>query len=334
MSIALTCDCGARFDLDEDLAGQKVPCPECLQPLEVPAAATTAAAASTPTSGVRRTSLLSLASVVLALLGAFTIVGTVAAVVLGLAALVQIKRHPRLGGTFLAVAGIVSGLVFTALTVVLLSRSDLVGVDGWIRQRTLAGALAVDTTGALEVLSRDGNVVLRRPSEKWGRLLNDRGDDPAVGDLQQKRELLLVNVWRHAFIDVGRAGQQATLTDVGRELAKELQQQRTGLLGEDEDGPTTTPGPAATPVRDAEGNFGRDFEKDEPGHVEGWEAREWIYDVFRGGQKWRFLIRAYKKLPGDPRDPIYVIRAYAPMRRFEAIEEELRAALNTVSLPK
>ena len=33
MPLSLTCDCGARFELEEALAGQSVSCPECQQVL-------------------------------------------------------------------------------------------------------------------------------------------------------------------------------------------------------------------------------------------------------------------------------------------------------------
>jgi len=37
MPIALTCDCGARFQLDGALSGRTIFCPACLQPIEAPA---------------------------------------------------------------------------------------------------------------------------------------------------------------------------------------------------------------------------------------------------------------------------------------------------------
>jgi hypothetical protein len=320
MPITLTCDCGARFDLDEGMAGRKVDCPECLQPLEVPAA---------PAAGPPRTSVCALAALVLALVGAFTLIGSAAAVLLGVIALVQIQAHrDRLTGTVFASIAILAGAGFTALTVMLLVRPHLVPVDGWLRQRTLAGQ--VDATGALEVLSSDGNVVVRRPSEAWGRLRGDRGDDPAVGELQQKRDLLLTNLKRHAFIDVSRAGRQADWDLLSRQLEADLQPPREIVMGDEENEFTGAPLQAPRLVKGRQ-----DIEKSP---VAGYEAREWIYDVNRGGQTWRFLIRAYRTAmvdhAGIRTDPIYIIRGYAPKNRFAACESELRAAMDTIQLPK
>ncbi len=183
MPIALTCDCGVRFELDDNLAGTGVLCPECLQPLEAPRGALSA--------GQPRTSSLALASIVLALIGAFTVAGTILAMFLGCTALLRIRAsRGRLVGGGLAVAGIVAGFGFTGLTLLLLCW-PAGPIDQWIRQRTMA--IQVDTSGALEVLSRDNNVVLRRPSSEWGRVPGERSDDPAVGELQKNRELLLAN---------------------------------------------------------------------------------------------------------------------------------------------
>src|SRR4051812_13283476 len=37
MALSLTCACGARFEVEDTLAGQEVSCPECQQPLKAPA---------------------------------------------------------------------------------------------------------------------------------------------------------------------------------------------------------------------------------------------------------------------------------------------------------
>ena len=81
MPLSLICDCGARFEVEDALAGQTVSCPECQQPLKAPAA-------QRPTL---RTSAFALASFLLAVVGAFTVVGTIAAVILGDR---RRRRHP------------------------------------------------------------------------------------------------------------------------------------------------------------------------------------------------------------------------------------------------
>src|SRR5262245_57704151 len=107
MALSLSCACGARFEVEETLAGQAVTCPDCREPVQAPQAG----------GGAARTSGFAVASTVLALVGAFTLIGTVAAVVLGLVALVSVARNPgRVAGAGYAVFGIVAGVVFTALT--------------------------------------------------------------------------------------------------------------------------------------------------------------------------------------------------------------------------
>src|SRR2546423_14593459 len=102
MTLSLTCACGARLEIDDKFAGQPINCPDCQRALQAPAAQAA--------GGGRRTSGLALASILLALIGAFTIVGTLAAAVLGVVALLRIarKRHPpaRRGHAF---AGILLG---------------------------------------------------------------------------------------------------------------------------------------------------------------------------------------------------------------------------------
>ena len=122
----LTCACGARFEVDDSLAGQEVLCPECQQPVR-------ATDAGRPP---RVTSAWALASVLLALLGAFTVVGTIIAVVLGLIALVSIRRQrDRVTGSGFAVFGVCLGLLFTVLTIVAMNAVDLFGLESWLRDR-------------------------------------------------------------------------------------------------------------------------------------------------------------------------------------------------------
>ncbi len=187
----LTCACGTRFEVDDTLAGQEVLCPECQQPLRAPARQ----------RPPQVTSGWALASVVLALVGAFTVLGTVVAVLLGLIALAQIARHrERLTGAGFAVLGIGLGVLFTGLTLFALSSSDLFGLEGLVRERTLAQQ--VDTSGPMEIVRGAKGFAITRPSEKWGQVSGNQSDDPAVSPLQRDRDLLLLQAARYAFLDV------------------------------------------------------------------------------------------------------------------------------------
>src|SRR2546430_889492 len=123
MAPSLSCSCGAGFEVEDTFAGQTIPCPDCAAALEVPPLRPPPPAPPPPPpaggGGWRRpprpppqlrTSGFALASVVLALVGAFTVVGTALAAVLGVVALISIaRRRDRLSGAGYAVLGIVLG---------------------------------------------------------------------------------------------------------------------------------------------------------------------------------------------------------------------------------
>src|SRR5689334_20533062 len=116
MALTLSCPCGATFEVAESFAGQTVHCPECQAALRAPA----------PSRGPLRTSGWAIASLVLALIGAFTVLGTVVAVLCGLVALVSVGRSGgRLAGAGLAVFGIILGTLFTGLTLFAYSTGEL-----------------------------------------------------------------------------------------------------------------------------------------------------------------------------------------------------------------
>lgn len=298
----LTCACGTRFEVDESLAGQEVLCPECQQPLQAPAAARPPLV----TSG------WALASVLLALLGAFTIVGTLAAVIFGIVALVTIARHrDRLTGAGFAVFGICIGVLFTVLTVVAMNAADVFGLETWIRERTMTRQ--VDTTGPLEVVQGIKGFAITRPSEKWGQIQDNESDDPAVGLFQNNLDLLLMQLPRHAFIDVRALSSPPlqTLDQSEAEVLSEFETQRHNPFEDDDD---FRP---ATRVHRLGG--GRLAAKD------GMEGREMTLELRCGGKPWLVLIRLHRRDNGR----IYVVRAYAPKRRFDAIRGELVSALNS-----
>ncbi len=313
MALSLTCDCGARFEVEDTLAGQEVSCPECQQPLKAPALQ------ALPV----RTSALAIASAVLALAGAFTVVGTLAAVGLGVAALVSIARHrDRLAGAGLAIFGIVAGCALTPLMLLALTTSELFGVGGWFREKVLADQ--IDTSGPLEVVEKD--FAITRPSEKWGQATANALDDPILAGLQKDRDLLLVQPARNAFVDVRvvRNSKGVTIEGCRLEVLKELESVRDNPFqdgADDEDFPQPRrPGRPSTvkPLGP---------EPELPA-LDGAQGREMTVDVHRAGQAWRFLVHYYKK----PGKPLYIVRAYTQKRNFRRVEGELRQALDSFRL--
>src|SRR6266702_4949778 len=109
MALSIQCTCGIPFEVEDTLAGQVVTCPECQATTEAPSLV------HTPV----RTNGLALASVILALVGAFTVIFPLLAVLLGALALNSIRRNrDESAGTGYAIFGIVAGLIFTGLSLV------------------------------------------------------------------------------------------------------------------------------------------------------------------------------------------------------------------------
>jgi hypothetical protein len=290
--------------VDPSLGGQEVLCPECRQTIKVP----------DQERVPPRTSTWAMASTVLVLVGAFTLVGTAASVVAGLVALVRIRRaEGRLTGIGFAAFGIAGGVVLSVLSVFALSRAELFGLDGWVRER----ATMVDTSGPLEVVNNADGFSITRPSEKWGQLPGARSDDPAVWFLQKDLDLLLMNPRRHAYIDVRRDTRNNNVPpdQYGPQvLFGELQSvpDRTNDDGPPQFGPSV--------VRDVRQRDARPL-----GDHRGVEIE---LTVTRAGRPWMFLVRIYQK-GGAPGAPVYVVRAYTPNRHFRRNEADLRAGLDS-----
>jgi hypothetical protein len=307
MAIALTCACGARFELEDTLAGQEVTCPECQQPLQAP--------------GLQRppvrTSLYALASAVLALIGAFTVVGTLAAVLLGVLALLDIARHrERVAGVGLAAFGIGAGAVFTALSVLAFSTGELFGLGGRFREMQLADQL--DRSGPLEVVRADKGFALTRPTERWGVALGNQIDEPALAVLQKNRDLVLVQPALFACVDVAAEsrGNFFNLEAVQNELLNELRSNppnKQMFGGDDEEDKV---------FRITQVTAHDDHKLDALGGAEG---RGMTVDLRCGGQAWRLVYRFYRTRAGK----VFVVRGYAQKRRFGNAEAEITRALDS-----
>jgi hypothetical protein len=300
MPLPITCDCGARFDADEALAGKETTCPECHEPVSV-----AAADASPPL-----TSLLALSSAVLTLVGAFTVVGTAVAALLGLAGLVQIARsRGRLAGTGLATFGVVAGAALTVLTLFALSSGELLGLGS----PTHLGLLAheVNTTGPLEVVVAEKGFAVTRPSVSWGRAIGDDVEDVVVSELLDEPDLLLVQPARYLFVEVRVAANGTTLDRCADEVLNNLRAGR-------HDVPLFVRREVRPTVRET---------RQLP--AEGWaERRELVVDVQCGSQPWTILVRLQKSADGE----VYITRAYTQRRRFAHAQLELQQALDSFRL--
>jgi hypothetical protein len=300
MPLALTCPCGTRFTAEDALAGREVLCPDCQQPVRAPAAP----------AAPRRTSLLALASAVLALVGAFTLVGTAAAVLLGLLALVGIARNrERVAGAGLAAFGVVAGGLLTAATLFALTSADLFGMAGWLPNM---GGEGVDTGGPLEVVLAEKGFAITRPTARWGRFAQGLRTNDVVGELQTDADLILVQAARHLYVDVtnedGANGQGLD----------HWQAEALAALNGGAGGPGRVAGLGLGPRATLRHTTPLPTER-------GVERRELELDVRCGVEHWTMLLRLHQTADGD----VFVTRAYARQNRFRQYEAELRKALDS-----
>jgi len=196
MPISVTCQCGARLEIDEKFLGKEILCPDCQRPLP-----TTAPATPPPLElpDNRRTSGLAVLSLTLAMVGAFTIVGTIAAIVVGFFALREIAaKAAKLDGVNFARAGIAVGAVFTLITLAALVSPTVFGLDAFLREFALAGRLQYPAGEVIRTDIINGEIEIHRPRpiEAWAQYLSGNTQTPNV----EPDLLILVNVREDAYL--------------------------------------------------------------------------------------------------------------------------------------
>jgi hypothetical protein len=306
MTISLTCKCGARLEIDESFAGRTISCPDCQRSLKAPK----------PDAPGVRTSGLALLSFILALVGAFTIVGTLAAVVVGLIALQQIKGRPdELTGRNFAVTGAVLGGLFTVLTGVALFSPEVFGLQNIPGQVQWAGKLDYD--GPEKIDNPGGRYTIKRPSRQWGV----RKRPKEVGDMPVHtwENLLLVNVPEDAHILVMQ------VTGVGNEKLGECrdkaledfrEKDKEGIFGR----------PHSEIIKSASIKPGKSSALEEKDDVEGLEL-EFTKTFAR--QERKFLMRVIREKGATV---ALVAIGGARSRSFPRVENDIREALNSFDL--
>jgi hypothetical protein len=300
MTISLTCACGARLEIDETFAGQTVHCPDCQRPLTTPR----------PERAGVVTSGFALASLILALVGAFTLLGTLLAVVFGVLALRDVARRPeQVTGKGYAVAGIALGVFLTALTGFALTSTELFGLSNLPARWHWAGKLDYD--GPEEIIRSREGFAITRPSLKWGVKKSDRNDDaPGVWE-----DLLLVNVEQDAHL-------LCYAETVGENMSLEQCRQKVYNNFRDNDRAEI---------------FGSKQHSSRQKHTEliatkelplngTAEVVEMLVEKSMAGQNRRFLIRVLKS-PGEA--TAFVLIGGARQSHFARVEPEIRKALDS-----
>lgn len=296
MALALVCACGARFDVEDRFAGQSVACPECQR------AVTAVAQLRQPL----RTSGFAIASVVLSLVLAFTLVGTILAVFLGAIGLVHIRRHrDRVAGTGYAVLGMSLGVLFTALFLFALF-SDLVGM--WVVREATLGS-QVDRGGPMEI--SQAGFSIRRPTPQWGV-----ANDEMRRDQSNDSELLLVNLSKDAYLDVSSDTLGGRTLEAYKDAVLDTYKEQRNPMGK----------------RDPLSFRGLTVKHTEPLPAEGGrEGIEVQLEVRIGAQPLTFLLHIVRA-PGS--DRVFLLRGWASKRRFPLVEKEIRETLTSFRILK
>jgi len=298
MTLSLKCTCGVRLDIPEDFAGKQLTCPDCQHPIAVPR--------SDP--ALIKTSGLALASLLLALVGAFTVIGTLLAVVFGVLALAHLRRHPEtITGKPYALAGIGLGIVFTMVTVTAYSFVEQLGLRNLMGQAQWAGKLDYDIPKT--IIRNNEFFSIERPSDRWGlkKPTSKNGPGNAEEDPSGIDEMLLVNVEEDAHIFVLTERMQGDLDSYLTNAKEKLEKEDIGkIFGSKASG--------RVEVRSTK----------RPPAVGGLNFVEMVADKKVGGQERTFIVRVAQKQNDNF---VYQIFACARKSNFERVEPQLRKAL-------
>jgi hypothetical protein len=312
MPISVTCQCGARLEIDEKFLGKEIPCPDCQRPLP-----TKAPAAPPPLElpDYRRTSGLAVLSLTLALVGAFTLVGTLAAIAVGILALKEIAgKANKPDGINFARAGIILGAVFTFVTLASMVSPTVFGLDVFLREMALASRLQYPASAVIKNdIINDGTIKIQRPApaELWG-VYTSSGQQTAnvESDL-----LILVNVREDAYISCQSSVKEALDDDPEalekQALARFHKSELVNLLGR-------TKGKLASE--------GKIVEK-KPLAADG--TQEIILDIRLGGIERRCLL-LYSTEKNQLSLNVFV--GCARRSRFERMQEDFRKAYTSLEV--
>lgn len=300
MSLSLSCPCGARFEVEETLAGQAVSCPECQQPV--------AAAAGHPRPV--RTSGFALASAVLALLLGFTGVGAALAALLGVVALLVIARGGgRVKGVGYAVFGLAWGAACTGLFVFALARGAIGDISEGIHEQLMSGQ--VDRSGPLEVRRPDKGFAITRPSAKWGV-----AKPKLVEELGAHKDLILCHPGKDTWLAVETVAGGGDVEI----LADNYVSQRF------QNDPFDFTQPAGRRALRPHFSNARALHKKVLEPKDGAQRAEVLADVKLDDVGLRYLVHIV--VPDHGRK-VYYVEGWASQKRFPAMEEEIRRALNS-----
>ncbi len=291
MPISLTCSCGARLEIDDKFAGQKIACPDCNRPI----------LAEPPPPAATRTSGLAILSLLFALVGAFTVVGTLAAIACGAVACRQLtRRREPVGGLRIAQAGIILGAVFTAISLYAYTSRSLLGLDSLYRQFVWAGKLKPQTgpTVTARGVADDSSHSLERPAGPWTELnlqtTQKEGENLFLVNIRDDAFLLWLSITKTDDDDPGTLRSRAVDTFRDSEFRKMI-----GRL----------PEPPGEPIKQRDVND---------------TTREFLIDMVLSGVPRTFLFRV---IPEGPRVQVLIGGARTP--RFAGLADVFRHSFDS-----
>jgi len=299
MALSLSCSCGAKFEVEDTFAGQSVTCPECQSPVQAPVASRQPV----------RTSGYAVAAVVLALVLAFTGIGTALAVLLGCIALVHISQNRgTITGAGYAIFSIVWGTIFTGLFVFAIAKGEVFGVGDQVRERLLGNQ--VDRSGPLEIRRPLHGFAITRPTARWGV-----ASAKLVKEVGAHCDLMLLQASKDTRVSVSSNDNGLSIEDLRDDMARRFRELPNAPI---------------------------DFQKPEPRvsdvvvrknqllpPTDGAERAELLIDLREAGQSVTFLIRIVRTTRTNK---VYVIQGWAQRQRYLEMEGEIRRALDSFKL--
>jgi hypothetical protein len=315
MPLSVTCQCGARLDIDEKFLGKEILCPDCQRPLPTKA---TVAPPPLDLPSHKRVSALAVLSLAVGLVGIFTIVGSIASIVMGALALRQIKQQPhKLEGAGLARGGIIVSAVGIFLTLALAIYSPL-NLDMFLRLLVYTPRTQLVSGDRIKSGVQFGaNASIAKPSNDWRLYITPV--NPNVNTPTD--DLIAINIIEDAFIacqlttlDLPNQGEDKEKKNIEDREKKAIERfcksELVNLLGK-LNGIGLSPEPVA-------------FDRKE---INGDKEQEFYLDVRLGNQARRFLIR-WKTRDADTR--LQVMVGAARRARFDRHEKEFRDAFESI----
>lgn len=310
MGVSITCECGARFELESHFSGQPMNCPECQQPIE--------SDSSIPLSP--RTSYCAILALILSLAGAPTLIGSVAGIIFGWFAWKNIRNAPsQLTGRGLALTGIMMGIL--GLTICTSFYSGLINIK--LIQDLLVTSVKADPEGNLEHVDAVNKFSMTRPNRHWGVVDRESDADPILSALlEENTALLLGHIEKPVFIDVNYDSNQfRTLEECATQIIEDFS------FGNK---PTDIFNQAPNNLNlDREHFFVRSLiqmpAKINLAPLNGVNGMELVFTTRFALHNWPFRIRLYKK-----GDHLTVVRAFARNQKdMEAVKTDVDQILDS-----